>query len=53
MSKPHRVWFKNLLNPIFRKLGFSIVSIFDGDKLLGYKLMRYPKYCEVIKDDKI
>lgn len=47
--KQHRVWFKVILNPILRKFGWSIVSVFDNDKLLGYKIRKYPEYCKVIK----
>ena len=48
--KPHRIWFKVLLNPILRRVGFSIVSVFRGSKLIGYRIKRYPKYCKVINE---
>ena len=47
--KPHRVWFKVIFNPILRKFGYSIVSVFSNEKLLGYQLRKYPENCEVIK----
>lgn len=49
-NKPHRTWFKVIFNPILRKFGWSIVSVFSGDKLLGYQLRRYPENCEVINE---
>ena len=48
----HRTWFKILFNPILRKFGWSIVSVFNDNKLKGYQLKRYPQYCKVLKDEK-
>ncbi len=45
----HRMLFKMILNPIFRKIGFSIVSCFEDDKFIKYQIREYPKYCKVIK----
>ena len=46
--KPHRTWFKIILNPILRKFGYSIVSVFSGDKLIGYQLRKYPENCKLL-----
>ena len=45
----HRIWFKILFNPILRKFGWSIVSKYcnNKNKIIGYELRKYPKYCEV------
>lgn len=48
-SNPHKKWFKILFNPMLRKFGYSIVSVFENDILLRYELKEYPKYCAVIK----
>lgn len=45
----HRMLFKMILNPIFRKIGFSIVSCFEDDKFIKYQIREYPKYCKVVK----
>jgi hypothetical protein len=45
--KSHKTWFKVIFNPILRKFGWSIVSVFEGDKLLGYQLRKYPENCKV------
>jgi len=46
----HRTLIKMLLNPIFRKLGFSIVSLFnENNEFLHYQIREYPKYCRVLK----
>ena len=44
----HRTKLKVILNPIFRKLGFSIVSKFRNEKFIGYQLRKYPQNCPVI-----
>ena len=44
----HNTWIKRTFNPIFRKFGFSIVSVFRGDKFDRYAIRRYPKYCEEV-----
>ena len=49
--KSHKTWFKVIFNPILRKFGWSIVSVFEGDKLLEYQLRKYPENCKVIKCD--
>lgn len=40
----HRIWFKNIFNPILRKLGFVIVTKLETEteKLIGYGIKRYP-----------
>jgi hypothetical protein len=38
----HRIWFKNLFNPIFRKLGFVIVSHVEGETVIKYSFRLYP-----------
>lgn len=39
----HRVWFKILLNPILRSLGYVIVSHLDAQEtVIGYSLQKYP-----------
>lgn len=39
----HRVWFKILLNPILRMLGYVIVSHLDAhETVIGYSLQKYP-----------
>lgn len=45
----HRTWFKVLFNPILRKLGWSICSVFDDETrtLIGYKILPYPENCKV------
>lgn len=44
--KNHRTWFKVMFNPVLRLFGYHIVSVFDdNDKLLGYRLRKYPQYC--------
>jgi hypothetical protein len=45
----HRTWFKVILNPILRMFGWSIVSCFENDKLVKYKIKPYPEYCSIIK----
>jgi hypothetical protein len=47
---PHRTKIKVLLNPILRKIGFSIVSVFDDENFIGYQIRKYPKYCKIIDD---
>lgn len=47
--EPHRTKLKIILNPILRKIGFSIVSCFKDGKFIKYQLKKYPMYCEVIK----
>lgn len=43
----HSTWFKRLLNPILRKIGLHIVSLFDdNDKLVGFQL-RTTQSCKV------
>ena len=49
VNKPHRTWFKVIFNPILRKFGWSIVSVFENDKLLRYELRKYPENCKIIK----
>ena len=49
MPKQHRTLIKILLNPILRKIGWSIVSVFDGEKFQGYKLKPYPEFCQVTR----
>lgn len=44
----HRVWFKVILNPILRNFGCSIVSVFENNKFVGYRLREYPKYCGIV-----
>ena len=49
----HRTLLKITLNPIFRRFGFSIVSMFDDDgRFVKYMLRPYPKHCR-IKQDKM
>ncbi len=40
----HRTWFKVLFNPVLRRMGFVIISVFDepSNRVLGYRLRRYP-----------
>jgi hypothetical protein len=45
--KPHQKWFKVILNPLLRKFGWSIVSVFKEDELLGYELRKYPEHCNI------
>lgn len=47
----HRTWFKVLLNPILRKIGWSIVSVVSDNKVLGYELRKYPENCKVLNKD--
>ena len=39
----HRTWFKIILNPLLRKIGWVIVSRVDEetDKILGYQLRKF------------
>ena len=46
----HITWFKKILNPIFRKLGFSIVSVFEDKTLRGYQLRKYPQNCKIVDE---
>ena len=46
----HRTLLKILLNPILRKIGYSIVSYIEKDKFIKYQIREYPKYCKVIKE---
>lgn len=40
----HRVWFKNIFNPILRKLGWVIVSnVQDDGTISGYSVRKYKK----------
>lgn len=51
----HHVWFKTLLNPILRALGYVIVSVFDvNENLSGYDLSYYPliKLPRLSREDK-
>ena len=50
--RQHRIWFKVLFNPILRRFGWSIVSVFDNNILKGYQLRRYPENCKVVKHGK-
>lgn len=46
----HRIWFKNIFNPILRKIGRSIVTVMDeNNKVIGYELKLYPLYCGISK----
>lgn len=45
----HRTLLKIIFNPILRKFGWSIVSVFKNNKFIGYQIREYPKYCKVIK----
>lgn len=53
MVTHHRVWFKVIFNPILRKFGYSIVSKFKDDKLVGYSLKRYPENCQIVKTKEV
>ena len=47
----HRTLLKTILNPIFRKFGFSIVSIFsDDNRFIKYIIRPYPRYCQIRHD---
>jgi len=49
--KTHRKWFKILLNPLLRILGWSIVSHIDeDDKVIGYSIRRYPENCRKVSE---
>ena len=50
--KQHRTYLKILLNPIMRKFGYSIVSVFDNDQFIKYQIRKYPENCRVIKNKK-
>lgn len=39
----HRTLLKIILNPFLRIIGFNIVSIFDNDTFIKYKLLSCPK----------
>lgn len=39
----HRVWFKNIFNPVLRRLGWVIVSYVDDGKVIGYSVRKYKK----------
>lgn len=41
----HKHWFKSILNPIITKFGWILVSCFDNDKFIGFKLKTYPEHC--------
>lgn len=43
----HNTILKRWLNPVLRRLGWSIVSVFNEDRFLGYRLRRYPQYCAI------
>jgi len=46
----HWTLLKAILNPILRKFGWSIVSIFDeNEKFIKYQIREYPKYCGIPK----
>ena len=49
MRSHHRTWFKVILNPVLRRLGFSIVSIFQDGVLKGYAIRRYPQHCGITR----
>jgi hypothetical protein len=49
--KSHRTWFKVILNPFLRKFGWSIVSIIDDNKVIGYDIRKYPQHCKLIKSN--
>lgn len=44
----HRTLLKIILNPILRKMGWSIVSVFNNDTFIRYELRKYPQYCKII-----
>lgn len=44
----HRTLLKILLNPILRRLGWSIVSVIEGDRFARYEVRRYPEHCRLI-----
>ena len=35
----HKHWIKSILNPIITKFGWILVSCFDNDKFIGFKLV--------------
>jgi hypothetical protein len=49
ITKSHRTWFKVIFNPILRKFGWSIVSVFENDKLLGVIKGEIVKLFDVIE----
>jgi hypothetical protein len=49
---PHRTIIKVVCNPILRKFGRSIVSVFDEDNQFEhYELRNYPENCMIISDE--
>jgi len=45
----HRTILKIVLNPILRKIGWSIVSHVEDDRFIKYEIRSYPQNCRVIK----
>ena len=48
--KQHKAWFKIILNPILRILGWSIISVVENDIVIGYEVRKYPEHCNMIKN---
>jgi len=46
----HRTLIKMLINPIFRKIGYSIVSCFKDNEFIEYQIREYPEHCRVLKN---
>lgn len=47
--KTHRTLLKRLINPILRRLGYSIVSVIsDNNEFIRYELRPYPENCAKI-----
>ena len=45
----HWTLLKAVFNPVLRKCGYSIVSIFDGTKFIRYELRPYPEFCKLLR----
>lgn len=42
----HRIWFKNIFNPLLRKMGYVIVSKIENNKVIGYEIRKKLKLTE-------
>lgn len=49
--KTHRTPLKILVNPILRKFGWSIVSVFNGDAFIKYQLRKYPENYKIYVEE--
>jgi hypothetical protein len=46
----HTKWIQYICNPLMRKFGWNIVSIWDeADKFVEYQIRKYPENYKIVK----